>query len=213
MFEKQIAQELVRLAKEIESYNPRFPRTFYMPKGKGVRVTPKGVDMMFYVYDEEDRTGKMQYYALAFEGKAQKPLWHNSFRTEAQRERKIKDAIAARKRFLDDKKQRQEEKTNYRHDYKVGDILYSSWGYDQTNVDYYQVVSISEKTVKIREIRSKIVRDVAQAEYVAPVPNRFEGPAMQKRPTSGGSIRLTSYSRAYKWDGKPKYQTAAPFGH
>jgi len=33
---------------------------------------------------------------------------------------------------------------------KVGDIFYESWGYDQTNIDFVQVVSISPtgKTVK-----------------------------------------------------------------
>jgi hypothetical protein len=40
---------------------------------------------------------------------------------------------------------------------KVGDIFVNSWGYDQTNVDYYQVVSYKGKTVELREIASQEV--------------------------------------------------------
>lgn len=35
---------------------------------------------------------------------------------------------------------------------KVGDIFYSSWGYDQTNVDFYQVVAINKSMATLREI-------------------------------------------------------------
>lgn len=36
--------------------------------------------------------------------------------------------------------------------YQVGDCLYTSWGYDQTNVDFYQVLEVKAKTILIREI-------------------------------------------------------------
>lgn len=35
---------------------------------------------------------------------------------------------------------------------KVGDVLVSSWGYEQTNIDYYQVVSVTAKNVKIQKM-------------------------------------------------------------
>lgn len=40
---------------------------------------------------------------------------------------------------------------------KVGDIFEMSWGYDQTNVDYFQVVSVTGKGVYVREIGAKTV--------------------------------------------------------
>jgi hypothetical protein len=39
---------------------------------------------------------------------------------------------------------------------------------------------------------------------------------LRKRPGGSGSsvyIRLTSFSSARKWDGKPVYQTASGWGH
>ena len=40
---------------------------------------------------------------------------------------------------------------------KIGDIFYSSWGYDQTNIDYYMVTKIIGKTfVEIQKIESQL---------------------------------------------------------
>ena len=37
----------------------------------------------------------------------------------------------------------------------VGDVFVSSWGYEQTNVTFYQVLSVhGKKTVTVREIRA-----------------------------------------------------------
>jgi hypothetical protein len=40
---------------------------------------------------------------------------------------------------------------------KVGDIFQMSWGYDQTNVDYFQITRVTEKGVFVREINSEQV--------------------------------------------------------
>lgn len=49
---------------------------------------------------------------------------------------------------------------------KVGDILISSWGYDQTNIDYYKVVRTTDKSVWIQQVRSKALEQVGWAHYV-----------------------------------------------
>lgn len=38
------------------------------------------------------------------------------------------------------------------HPFKVGDALYASWGYDQTNIDFFEVVDVLPKSVKVRPI-------------------------------------------------------------
>ena len=39
----------------------------------------------------------------------------------------------------------------YKHGLKVGDVLYSSWGYDQTNLDFFVIVAATESTIRIKE--------------------------------------------------------------
>jgi len=99
----------------------------------------------------------------------------------------------------------------------VGDIFVSSWGYGQTRVDYYQVVKVTPAMVAMREIDKKVTRSTGSADYIVPVSNKFTGPVINKKVTSGSDgrpmVRLTSYSWAFKWDGQPKYQTASGWGH
>ena len=40
----------------------------------------------------------------------------------------------------------------FAHDIIPGDTFYNTWGWEQTNIDFYQVVATTKKTVKIREI-------------------------------------------------------------
>lgn len=58
---------------------------------------------------------------------------------------------------------------------KVGDIFVMSWGYEQTNVNYFQVVETKgEYMVKIREIAYKIVEvETSMSSYVAPAKDNF----------------------------------------
>ena len=100
----------------------------------------------------------------------------------------------------------------------VGDIFYSSWGYDQTNVDFYQVTKVGPAMIAIRQIDKLVVRGRGEPqEYVEPKPNVFDGPVMNKKlkTTYDGrpSVTLNSYSSAYKWDGKAKPQTGGSYGH
>jgi hypothetical protein len=54
---------------------------------------------------------------------------------------------------------------------KVGDILYRSWGYDQTNVNFYQVVKVSPsgKTIYYYEVQTYRTG----YESVSPLPGQF----------------------------------------
>ena len=44
-----------------------------------------------------------------------------------------------------------------KHNLKVGSLLVASWGYDQTNVDAYQVVEIGDASIKVRAIATQEV--------------------------------------------------------
>jgi hypothetical protein len=83
---------------------------------------------------------------------------------------------------------------------EMGTILVSSWGYDQTNIDFYQVVGFtpSGKSVRLRAIESAHVEDTGfMSERVRPVPNAFTSKPMTKRINPAHEyISLTSYSSA-----------------
>lgn len=48
-------------------------------------------------------------------------------------------------------------KAQFQMPYKVGDILHHSWGYEQTNCDFYQVVHVGARSVALMKIDSATV--------------------------------------------------------
>lgn len=193
---------------------PPMPRPSYLPeevRGQDPMV-PEGTDLAVWTWESNGVP-----YGIAFAGKAQKPLWHYRFRNEADRERRIEETADSRRKALAYKQKAQEERRTFRHSLQVGDILVSTWGYDQTNVNFYEVVAAGDKEVTIREIGQKVVRDDGYgSELVEPTPGRYVGAPMRKRPSGSGGhtyVRLTSFSSARKWEGKPVRQTASGWGH
>jgi len=57
---------------------------------------------------------------------------------------------------------------------KVGDVFYDSWGYDQTNIDYYQVVGLKGTTqVVLRAIRAEAKQTGWLQSDVRPLKDQF----------------------------------------
>ena len=51
------------------------------------------------------------------------------------------------------------EKAN-KYGVKVGDIFESSWGYEQTNVDFFQVIAlVGETSVRVRQVYPELVKE------------------------------------------------------
>ena len=120
---------------------------------------------------------------------------------------------------------------------KVGDILYSSWGYDQTNIEFFKVVKVSEFSVWIQQVRAKVVEVTGWAhENVVPADSSdYQVRNWDNEEDEFGNIntfitktypisrhkiqyptwqtekeyyvRLNSFSSASPWDGKPKGQS------
>lgn len=197
-----------------EAKRPTIPRSGYLPdavRGTDPNVDPEGTDLDIWTWEEDGRP-----YGIAFQGRGRKPLWHYRFTSESSRDREIKDTIDARKEHMRAREERAKARREFEHGLNVGDILYSSWGYDQTNVDFYEVTELRGKMVVIREVASKTVKSTPPQDYVVPVPGRYIGKPMKKRPqVSGGRpyVKITSFAHAYPWDGKPKYQTSGGWGH
>lgn len=85
----------------------------------------------------------------------------------------------------------------------VGDIFQASWGYDQTNIDYYQVVAVRGQMMDIREIGCMSEGNGLPDQGVCvPAPNCFVGENVRRVriQASGESVyfRVNSFSSAYR---------------
>jgi len=166
-------------------------------------------DAVIYSYDNSDGLP----CAVGFTGRKIKASFRYRFE-DAQRRVAYTDKWLAR--CIDqvaEKEKRQAEKRAFKTSLTVGSILYSSWGYEQTNIDFYQVVEVSKsgKSVKIREIACDYTPTADMQGDNMPIVDRFIGEVISRRVSAclgRDAIKLNSYSSARLWDGKPKYSTS-----
>lgn len=92
--------------------------------------------------------------ALKFRWHGVKKIWYGYADEEA-----VKTAIEnALNGIKTAPKAKKAEKVN-KFGVKVGDVFYMNWGYEQTNVDFYQVTElIGEQSVRIVHVHPEIVR-------------------------------------------------------
>ena len=111
---------------------------------------------------------------------------------------------------------------------QLGDLLYCSWGYDQTNVDWYQVLRVSKAFVWLRRIEGKTRGNLRRGDHTTtPQPGVWSSCSNPKEPLcsekgarrrfeildDGYKVAIHKhYQRAYLWDGRPMYQTGM-LGH
>ena len=114
---------------------------------------------------------------------------------------------------------------------KVGDILYCSVGYDQTNVDFFKVSEvIGKRKIKIvglgTSAESDGIHDKAtphegggnhwtRKQYYCEIDKKWKTKNVElvKFANSDNSVKISSFAWARLWDGQPKYQTNAYMGH
>lgn len=179
-------------------------------------VDAEDTDAAIYIYAKAGRLA-----AIGYHGKANKPDFHHTFRTEAARDSHVAGFIDGRrlraKRMTERKVNR-----NGAHNWKVGQIIYCSWGYDQTNIDFFEVVEVvGQHTVKIRALCQTVESATPGSDRVAAAPGKYlegeRGEVMTKRvngEADQGAVKIHSWGvYARPWDGTPRYQTAAGYGH
>jgi len=164
-------------------------------------------------------SGKLQtkYCLMIWRPKAKKPYANYYFNTEIARQAYINKESAGYEASLRLKAERKAARIGTQGQIdavKVGDIFHYSWGYDQTNCQFFQVVAKRGKMVDIREIASKSTEHStgnSMADYRLPVKDSFlENEAMiSKRLQFTGKgkpyISMSSYGWCSLWDGNECY--------
>jgi hypothetical protein len=94
-------------------------------------------------------------------------------------------------------------KAEWVNPFKVGDLLSNSWGYEQTNWDFAQVVAVGKRSVTIRPVGRRTIEDTgAMSAYVAPVKDAFAGEEKVVRFTFsvyGGKLHARLPARHGSW--------------
>jgi len=188
----------------------KFPREFYIPKGS-TKVADKNSSAVCYFKRFERADGQIRFQVAAFYGKRSKPDFNYVYADET----KAGLAVANHFRNCQEHDKRvvaRRKDRNQPHTLKVGTVLYGTWGYDQTNVDCFQVIKVTKGTVTIRRIGLvPMAATGPDAQYVIPDVDGFlEGNRDEihtKRATGDNRVKLHSSCTLHPWTGGKIYHS------
>ena len=178
----------------------------YIPEGAVAREFPEFNAVVYLAGDGVARP----LVAYGYSGKRNVPDFKFRFRDEAQRERQIVKFVEGLKAVAEAKARYKAEvvKRAAENVLNVGDILYTSWGYDQTNVDFFKVIKVSPtgKTVDLAEIGKNYKETGFMCGNSTPNPDKLYGIVPNKRVGAYG-VKIDSVATARKYEGKPVYES------
>jgi hypothetical protein len=164
-------------------------------------------------YDASIR-GEMKPCLALFIGNMTRATSNYYYSTHGSREDAIQEAIAIQRRHADDKRKKADARKAFIPTSKAGDIFVCSWGYEQTNIDFYLLLSVKGKTGTFIEIGEKVVEDSVYSHGMAcevmPDASKRIGEPFTKLISKSGnseSISLASYKYCKRWNGSPEYKS------
>ena len=180
-------------------------RTRYIPEAAEVRNFP-AAGVVAYCYDFRDGPA-----VLAYEGRKLKATLNRWFPTAAKRDEALAAFVTTRATLRANRR----TSRSVPHGLVIGDVVTRSWGYEQTNVDFYQVVRVpSPFSVAVRRIKSREVSSNPQGmtARVMPNVNDFESSAKAIIVHACGAGEVGSYHGKTgllgKWNGLPLFTSS-----
>ncbi len=195
-------------------------RSFFIPKDS-IIFKEQGAAI---IYSHKSQTGKDGIVGLAFYGKAQKPSWHYIFKTEEQltayADRWL-TSMGQHEQYMNERKQARQS-AHLDANIKAGEYFVTSWGYDQTNIDYLVVASISPSGKTAYCKMADAINVGGSEQQDALIPGTSYGDTFPMKITGKDSLTGSySYCRGSKKMGyfhktalgDVQYQTNPVFGH
>jgi hypothetical protein len=92
----------------------------------------------------------------------------------------------------------------------IGDVLVSTWGYEQTNSNYYKVTGVKGTFVtliELDEVETAKPNCYGMFGTTMPVLNSTKGTSFRKKFKDGYNggyyVTISNYASAHLWNGKP----------
>jgi hypothetical protein len=160
-------------------------------------------------------SGQTRFTMRTWYGRSLKTSHYYSYKNQEARDQAVAEIV---RQAREDTARRQAKqsaldlaRTNFVNPYKIGHVFSNSWGYDQTNIDYYEVIATTDWTVTLRPIAQNSREDGFMRGVCQPVRGKYIGKEATKR------IQLMDDGKPYvackhgwmsDWDGKADNWTA-----
>ena len=159
----------------------------------------------------QEKAGRI--WVKLWKNKADKPAFFHTFRSLKSAEEFVSHSVTqiagveawrtGRKAELKAKRDALKASDHW----SVGDVLYNSWGYEQTNIDWYQVVEVKAKSIVIRAVAKNFGATGWLQGRSQPRRNDFCGDPMLKPLDENGHVSMR-HGAATKWDGRAVHESS-----
>jgi hypothetical protein len=146
-------------------------------------------------------------YGLYVETIRGRQIAYVSYPKIMDREHKINEFVRVHQDREDDKVARREERELYVPELVVGDIMVYRWGYDQSNVDFFQVLKVKGQRVTLQEIGGEFTEKCSgpMSAYCVPKKDFFLENAKPFMKTVQSEYIKHEHGSLHKFDGSPEY--------
>lgn len=178
-------------------------KTRHIPEGAEVRDYP-ALRLTVCLWDVPAVPNR--YFMMIYKGRRTVHEERGGYYDTARRAFRVREIVARETRAAEERQQREQAA----HGLAVGDVVYSTWGIEQTNVHFFQVV-------RVPSLRSAVVRPIlatttADSEYAmtghkVPKVGDFEGTAETMHRACGlHALNGGKHARGdlVRWDGTPR---------
>lgn len=165
-------------------------------------------------YDDE------KLLAKGFVGKSSTPVFHFRYQNIEHLHKSINERFESLTKIYNEKKERKNKQKiaqanlSAADHFKVGDILVNSWGCEQTNIEFYQVTEIKNKSIRVHEIKKNYQETGFLCGESMPIINDFIENAkpfnLRLKVDSQGGVSICnpkSFYYFHKWDEQPEYES------
>jgi hypothetical protein len=159
-------------------------------------------------------TGLGKPCAVGFTGRKGKPAFRYQFADETRRANYVGEWLKG----LEENKRLDDEMNMQAHPFKAGDILYNSWGYEQTNINWFKVLTCTDSTLVIQEVAAMQTpqdnehfndrgTSVPNLDKVIGSPRRVRIQRWRHSQQVTFFVKIC-HGAGHLWDGKPKHYTS-----
>ena len=179
-------------------------RENYVPKDAIKHFHESGIEVYFF-----ESHGRL--CAVGFAGKQVKPRLYHYYQDADTRIKRVSQWIEAQQKNIEEKKNRKDRKTAEKRAFidalKPGSILSGSWGYEQTNVEFYIVLAVKGVIVTLQELGHIETNHYGHGMACDVMPNiDVRGETITCR-VGSHRIKVNSSISLGLWDGKKQYKS------
>jgi hypothetical protein len=181
-----------------------FTREHFIPKNPSEVIDRPDLNAIVFKVDN------LYPVALGFYGRRQKPDFNLRFKSLEERDNYISryfDGLAHMEKMKNERRsERSAAAKKFAESLKPGTILYDTWGYDQTQVEFYKVLEVKGNKVKIVELAE--IREGEMTSWASDrvIPGAESGTPIWKT-VRGCGIKIDSCVYLTLWDGKPLHRS------